>query len=612
MLTPATKAAWTSFVEKRCRTQPEVPKQSESAACDDTGGLETELRACKGAEACLAVARRAYACMGRGGGPLPPYDPVGDTLARVMAEDCDGVLDAFMRSPSGEAAWWVTGPTSDEGRACITRSTHPHARRLMVVRGGRDMQEHLLDDTDATAAWMDAWLRRLDASPAGFLEALNFWRVFDELPRDRKVELVPALRRVARMEFLDTWDQRGWRHEALHRLGQLGDVESIPTMRAALGDSRNWWLQTAGAVALGEMGPAARSALEDLTVAAAEHWSVDVRAFAGRAAEQVKGMAPPELDSRGTRTRNDPGYPQIYAPVLGSSRSRAYRSYEPSSVVVDGERVEFEPQWRPVAPLPKQLESFDLAAAFPDAPGIRSWRTGLTAVERVGGGWVLGTSMGEFGGGAWFVTADGRAQFLFSGNIVGVVEFGGSRYLLQGLGHLGTSEGSVLRMEETAEGVTLRRMLELPAAPYNTAVVGEHLIQATRFGVVVVSRSFEFELLPYATRRSAPSELPSGYEAAVLDRVEQDYDAVQRCVGSLEGLTERCSTRAIPAGVSLWFDVNAAGTVTAVVPFEARDEEHHRPPTPEVTACIAEVARAWTLPPLDSGWTTFGLTLEPD
>lgn len=611
MLTPATTAAWTSFVERRCRSKPEALAEPEAETCD-RGRLEAELRECKGAEACIAVARRAHVCMGAGGGPLPPHDPVGDAMARVVAEDCDGVLDALMGSPSGEAAWWAKGRVSAEAHACITRSTHPHAPRLMVVRGDLDLREHLLEDTEATVEWMDRWLRRLDSSPVGFLEARKFWSVFDDLPRERRADLVPALRRVARTEFLDTWHQRGWRHEALQRLGQLSDAESIPTMRAALGDSRNWWLQGAGAAALGDMGPAAHVALEELTATATEHWSVEVRAIAGRAVDQVKGLDPSELGRRPPRPQNDPGYPQIYAPVLGSSRSHAYRSYERSSVVVDGERIEFESHSRPVAPLPKQLASFDLAAAFPDAPGIRSWRTSLTAVEPVGRGWVLGTNMGEFGGGAWFVTPDGRAQTLLAANIVGVVEFGGSRYLLQGLGHLGMSEGSVLRMEETAEGVTLRRMLELPAAPYNTVVVGEHLIQATRFGVAVVSLEFEFELLPYATPRPPPSELPSDYDAAVLAILERDHDAVQRCVAPLEGLTDACSTRPIPAGVSLWFDVNATGTVTAVVPFEARDEEHHRPPTLEVAACIQRVAATWKLPPLDSGWTTFGLTLEPD
>ncbi len=220
--------------------------------------------------------------------------------------------------------------------------------------------------------------------------------------------------------------------------------------------------------------------------------------------------------------------------------------------------------------------------------------------------------MGEFGGGAWFVTPDGHAQTLSSENIEGVVEFGGSRYLLRGLGHLGPGDGAILRMEETADGVELRRMVELPAAPDNIAVVGEHLLQATRAGVAVVSTSFEVELHPYATRRPWPSELPSGYGEEVLALVEQEHEPLQRCLAPLRALTDRCPTRAIPAGVSLWLETSQAGTVTAIIPFEAREDEHHRPPTPEVAACIQRVAATWKLPPLDSGWTTFGLTLEPD
>ncbi len=532
-------------------------------------------------------------------------------LSGVVGLDCDGMLDALMRSPSGHAPWWAGVSISEDGLACLARSKHPDARRLLIVGRGTGRREQLLEDVEGTVAWMRRWLLRMETSPSGALEAWDFWSLFDALPDARQNELLPSLRRVASTEFVDRWEQRGWRHEALERLGRLGDAESVPIMRSALGESRNVWLQVAGATALGEMGPAARAASEDLERVASEHWSLEARAVAGRAAKQVLGGMPPELEPRSFIPPSDPGSPEIYVPMLGGSGSGRYRRYEPASVVVDGERIEFEPQRRPVGALPAELASFDLAAAVPDAPGIRSWRKRLTAIERVGRGWVLGTDMGEFGGGAWFVTRDGRARTLLSRNIVGTVEFAGVRYLLEGLGHMG-SEGAILKMQETAGGVELRRMVELPAAPYDVAIVGDHLLHATRAGVAVVSTSFEIELLPYATRRRPPSELPSGYGAEVLAAVEGDEVEVQRCLAPLDGITDRCSARTIPAGVSLWFDVNAAGTVTAVVPFEGRDEAYRRPPTPEVAACIEAVATSWTLPALDSGWTTFGLTLEPD
>ena len=522
------------------------------------------------------------------------------------------MLDALMRSPSGEAPWWAEVPISDDGLDCLALSKHPDARRLLILGRGPALRQHLLDDVDATVPWMGRWLLHVESSPPGAMEAWRFWSLFDVLPLDRKVDLLPAVRRVAAMEFVDTWHQRGWRHEALQRLGKLGDVESLPMMRVALGDSRNWWLQAAAAAALGELGAPASTALDELKSVATKHWSAEVRAVADHAAARVSGGDPPDLEHRRRLQLRDPGDPTVYLPTFGPSRVGAYRSLEPSSVMLDGERIEFEAQHRVVPALPAELESFDLAARFPDAPGVRSWRSRLTAVERVGSGWVLGTNMGEFGGGAWFVEADGRARVLLSQNISGVIEFAGTRYLLQGLGHMGISDGSVLRMDETPGGVELRRMVELPAAPRTIAVMGEQLLQATAAGVAVVSPSFEIELHPYATQRPPPVEPPSGYAAAVFAATEQDHDAVQRCLAPLKGLTDGCVARTIPAGTSVWFDVDTTGTVTAVVPFAARYDDYGRPPTPEVAACIERVAASWTLPPLDSGWTTFGMTLEPD
>lgn len=604
MLAPATKAAWTAFFERRCRPKPEVPVQVEAAACE-AGRLATELQECEGARACIAVVRRARACEGGWNGPLPAGDPVRATLVRVVEEDCDGFLDAVKRSPSGEATWWARGGFSNAGWKCIERSEHPDASRWMDRRRSPV-------DAVATVDRLRRRLRTVESSRSDWSERSSFWSVFDGLPRDQKLELVRSLRRVAATEAVDTWHDRGWRHEALKRLGQLGDTESIPVMRAALGDSRSWWLQAAAAEALGELGPAGGVALDELTAAATEHWSFAVRAVAKRAAEQVAGGSPPELERRSVVPPRDPGYPEVSAPLLGSPRTSSYRTFEPWSVSLGGERIEFKSQHLEVASLPRELESFDLAQWFPDAPGIGPWRTQLTAVEKVGSGWVLGTDVGEFGGGAWFVTADGRARTLLSQNIIGAIEFKGVRYLLQGLGHMGSPDGSILRIDETPGGVALRRMVELSFPPHEVAVVGDHLLQATPFGVVVVSASFEISMHPYQTRRARPEGLPEEYEAAVLAAIEQDHDAVQRCLTPLKGLSDGCLPRKIPAGTGVWFDVERTGTVTAVVPFEARDDDHGRPPTPEVAACIARVAASWTLPPLAEGWTTFGMTLAPD
>lgn len=158
----------------------------------------------------------------------------------------------------------------------------------------------------------------------------------------------------------------------------------------------------------------------------------------------------------------------------------------------------------------------------------------------------------------------------------------------------------------------LKRALVLPSAPYETTIVGDRLFQATPFGVAIISGALELELRPYATKRPLPVEPPSGYEAAALKALHADHAAIQVCLAPIEGITATCTSRPTLAAASVWFDVDATGTVTAVVPFAARYDDYGRPPTPEVAACIERVAASWTLPPLDSGWTTFGMTLEPD
>ena len=373
-----------------------------------------------------------------------------------------------------------------------------------------------------------------------------------------------------------------------------------------LKDGRDWTQQLDAAAALGSLGAA--EARPDLERIAETHWSRGVRTQAANAALVLAGKATATELERHNLYDRDPRNPEVLAQTLGET-GLGWRRYGPYSVVADGRRVEFEPLAVGSAAVPEALESRDLAAELPDVESITRWQAGLTAAERVKGGWVLGTDMGEFGGGVMFVPESGPARVLIPHNVVGAITWAGARHLLLGLGHLG-SDGSLVRIDDGPDGPHLTRVLELPEEPYRVALEGDRLLQATRSGVAVISPTFEVDMLPYATARPQPETLPEGYEAAMRGHLAEHHDALQRCVQPLAGITEGCEAR--PPGVSLWFDIESTGVLAEVVPFRASEDRHRRPPTPEVTACLRQVTATWTFPPFASGWTTLGVTFEPE
>ncbi len=609
-LSANTKAAWASFVQRECtpQSQKRVRDSDTGQGCDGLQ-LEAQLRECRGAKDCLPVAQRARSCAGRG--PLASETLLEATLVRVAADDCVGVVDALVRSPTVRRLLSETSSESAEGRACVAGSKHPEAPRLLMLWGGDASFDSLQKDAEETVVWMRRTLQSADRSPELFEFAWLFWRVFDALPQ--RAELLPELRRVAVQPILDVWEERSWRYEAIRRLGELGDVQSVSLLLELMADGANWKTQVAAVLALGAMGPAADEAKGELLALADAHWSSRVRALADNSANLVageEGLSDDALKIAGIDF--DPGFPNVLLPRFDDSGLTGWRDFEPWSVIVGGIRVEFSTRPRATPPIPASLASLKLEAQFPDESGGRSWRSSLTVVERVSDGWVLGTDSGEFGGSAWWVGADGTAHRLVSNNILGAVRLNGVLYLLQGLSHMGSDQGAMLEVESAADGVRLKRALVLPSAPYEVTTIGDRLFQATPLGVAIVSSTLDLELRPYATRRPPPVEPPSGYKAAAFKALDEDRAAIQECLAALEGVTATCATRPIPAGVSLWFDVDATGRVSAVVPFAARYDDYGRPPTPEVAACIEAVATTWTLPPLDSGWTTFGLTLQPD
>ncbi|WP_045857947.1 hypothetical protein [Teredinibacter purpureus] len=97
---------------------------------------------------------------------------------------------------------------------------------------------------------------------------------------------------------------------------------------------------------------------------------------------------------------------------------------------------------------------------------------------------------GEFGG-ELGATIDGVYKKLMDGNVRELIRYGNSLYVVEGLGHLGLSRGSVYLIEDVTEPKTPKRVTLLPEAPA-AALLSENgnLIIAGDRGVYSISEGY--------------------------------------------------------------------------------------------------------------------------
>jgi hypothetical protein len=141
-------------------------------------------------------------------------------------------------------------------------------------------------------------------------------------------------------------------------------------------------------------------------------------------------------------------------------------------------------------PLPPGLDLKRLAV---DAKGERH-------VIRVEDGWLIGSDAGEFGGGLWWVSSEGRSSKRLAGeNVVGFAESWRGVIALTGLAHMGQDDGQALRITEGEAGNRkVEALANLGGAPraFATEASDSVLIVTTR-GLVRLRTSGSVEqLLP--------------------------------------------------------------------------------------------------------------------
>jgi hypothetical protein len=121
------------------------------------------------------------------------------------------------------------------------------------------------------------------------------------------------------------------------------------------------------------------------------------------------------------------------------------------------------------------------------------------------GGWAVGFDAGEFGGGLWWLTADGSERHkLADRNVMGLLSADRGLLVLVGLSHLGFSQGGVLLVTQEGSATPAARVLvELPGAPeaFDSPDPGTVVVGTTR-GIVSVATDGTVRLL--STSRELP------------------------------------------------------------------------------------------------------------
>lgn len=105
----------------------------------------------------------------------------------------------------------------------------------------------------------------------------------------------------------------------------------------------------------------------------------------------------------------------------------------------------------------------------PEAGGF----TGGAAFARVDDGWLVGFNNGEFGAALYWFSPDGRQSRKISGHqVVEFFSLPDGIHAIEGLAHLGMSEGSVIRVQRSGTGSRWRAttVKKLPFAPSTVSV----------------------------------------------------------------------------------------------------------------------------------------------
>jgi hypothetical protein len=104
----------------------------------------------------------------------------------------------------------------------------------------------------------------------------------------------------------------------------------------------------------------------------------------------------------------------------------------------------------------------------------------IRAVKKVSDGYIVGLNGGEFGGGLWFISKNGKKSYEISSyiRVRQIFEFNNKLYVIRGLAHLGSSYGSLFELKKDTKWKVFKDF-QLPDAPEFLIMEDENILILT-------------------------------------------------------------------------------------------------------------------------------------
>ena len=141
--------------------------------------------------------------------------------------------------------------------------------------------------------------------------------------------------------------------------------------------------------------------------------------------------------------------------------------------------------------------SLDYAVSIKnDSLVIRETEYKDTCTLIVSGGTYFGVDHGEWGGKLFFLSSNNPPNLVAikRGNVKFIFRFDGQVYFIEGLAHMGMSDGAIFKLQRNDERFEFSKVLEFDDAPEAYAIQKDSILIATT-GRFYVVRNFQKELL---------------------------------------------------------------------------------------------------------------------
>jgi hypothetical protein len=174
---------------------------------------------------------------------------------------------------------------------------------------------------------------------------------------------------------------------------------------------------------------------------------------------------------------------------------------------------------------------------------------GRAMTARAGGNWLIGFNGGEFGGGLWWASPDGkRTKLLTRENVQAFVQRGKDVLVFTGLAHMGYNRGAAYLFRSTSNDGEITHIGDLDSAPYAALLESNgSVLVALSNGVVTLRPDGSF------VRLYKQEEMPILYPNSVAG---EESDAI--FVG-MRFYVLRLHHRADGVYESTWFERSSGG-----------------------------------------------------